>query len=37
MRAFHGPGVAHVGYGEYNQRELLRRRATTWKRPAGRP
>ena len=22
---FHGPGVAHTGYGEYNQRELLRR------------
>jgi phenylpropionate dioxygenase-like ring-hydroxylating dioxygenase large terminal subunit len=22
---FHGPGVAHAGYGEYNQRELLNR------------
>jgi hypothetical protein len=22
---FHGPGVAHTGYGEYNQRELLNR------------
>ena len=22
---FHGPGVAHTGYGEYNQRELLSR------------
>jgi hypothetical protein len=22
---FHGPGIAHTGYGEYNQRELLNR------------
>jgi hypothetical protein len=22
---FHGPGIAHTGYGEFNQRELLNR------------
>ena len=33
--AFHGPGVAHVGYGEYNQRELLRRWADYMERPSG--
>ena len=31
--AFHGPGVAHVGYGEYNQRELLRRWADCIEQP----
>jgi phthalate 3,4-dioxygenase subunit alpha len=32
--AFHGPGVARVGYAEYNQRELLRRWADYMERPA---
>jgi phenylpropionate dioxygenase-like ring-hydroxylating dioxygenase large terminal subunit len=31
--AFHGPGVARVGYAEYNQRELLRRWADYLERP----
>jgi phenylpropionate dioxygenase-like ring-hydroxylating dioxygenase large terminal subunit len=31
---FHGPGVAHTGYGEYNQRELLNRWADYMERPA---
>jgi hypothetical protein len=31
---FHGPGVAHTGYGEYNQRELLNRWADDLERPA---
>ena len=30
---FHGPGVAHTGYGEYNQRELLYRWADYLERP----
>jgi hypothetical protein len=30
---FHGPGVAHVGYGEFNQRELLNRWADDLERP----
>jgi len=30
---FHGPGVAHTGYGEYNQRELLTRWADHMERP----
>jgi hypothetical protein len=30
---FHGPGVAHAGYGEYNQRELLNRWADDLERP----
>jgi hypothetical protein len=30
---FHGPGVAHTGYGEYNQRELLDRWADDLERP----
>jgi hypothetical protein len=30
---FHGPGVAHTGYGEYNQRELLNRWADDLERP----
>ena len=30
---FHGPGVAHTGYGEYNQRELLDRWADDIERP----
>jgi hypothetical protein len=30
---FHGPGVAHTGYGEYNQRELLNRWADDIERP----
>jgi phenylpropionate dioxygenase-like ring-hydroxylating dioxygenase large terminal subunit len=34
---FHGPGVAHTGYGEFNQRELLRRWAEHLERPATRP
>jgi phenylpropionate dioxygenase-like ring-hydroxylating dioxygenase large terminal subunit len=32
--AFHGPGVAHTGYGEYNQRELLHRWADHMETPA---
>jgi phenylpropionate dioxygenase-like ring-hydroxylating dioxygenase large terminal subunit len=31
---FAGPGVAHVGYGEYNQRHLLERWADHMERPA---
>jgi len=31
--AFHGPGVARVGYAEHNQRELLRRWADWMERP----
>jgi hypothetical protein len=34
---FHGPGVAHTGYGEFNQRELLRRWADHLQRPAAHP
>jgi hypothetical protein len=30
---FHGPGVAHTGYGEYNQRELLTRWADHMEQP----
>lgn len=30
---FHGPGSAHTGYSEYNQRELLRRWADYLERP----
>jgi hypothetical protein len=30
---FHGPGVAHTGYGEYNQRALLHRWADDLERP----
>jgi hypothetical protein len=30
---FHGPGVAHTGYSEYNQRELLARWADHLERP----
>jgi len=30
---FHGPGVAHTGYGEYNQRALLRQWADCLERP----
>jgi hypothetical protein len=30
---FHGPGVAHTGYGEYNQRELLARWADHLEQP----
>jgi phenylpropionate dioxygenase-like ring-hydroxylating dioxygenase large terminal subunit len=30
---FHGPGVAHTGYGEYNQREMLNRWADHLERP----
>jgi len=30
---FHGPGVAHTGYGEYNQRELLDRWADHLEQP----
>jgi phenylpropionate dioxygenase-like ring-hydroxylating dioxygenase large terminal subunit len=30
---FHGPGVAHTGYGEYNQRELLNRWADHLEKP----
>jgi hypothetical protein len=32
---FAGPGVAHVGYGEYNQRHLLNRWADHLERPVG--
>lgn len=32
---FAGPGEAHVGYGEYNQRHLLNRWADYLERPAG--
>jgi phthalate 3,4-dioxygenase subunit alpha len=34
---FHGPGVAHTGYGEYNQRELLNRWADYLERPVRQP
>lgn len=34
---FHGPGVAHTGYGEYNQREMLTRWADHLERPARTP
>jgi hypothetical protein len=30
---FHGPGVAHTGYGEFNQREMLNRWAADLERP----
>jgi hypothetical protein len=30
---FHGPGVAHTGYGEFNQREMLNRWADDLERP----
>jgi len=30
---FAGPGVAHVGYGEYNQRNLLNEWANQLQRP----
>ena len=33
---FHGPGVAHTGYGEYNQRELLNRWADHLEQPVKR-
>jgi hypothetical protein len=34
---FHGPGVAHTGYGEYNQRELLTRWADDIEKPMKAP
>lgn len=34
---FQGPGVAHVGYGEYNQREFLNRWADDLERPMTKP
>jgi hypothetical protein len=32
-KQFHGPGVAHTGYGEFNQREMLNRWADDLERP----